>query len=94
LGEADQPGQHARYPLTTDDGVVIYMQNRGFRWGAPEVMAAMARHEAVDPGSYYMRTTPKFDAPVGRYAWMSKQVFAGVAEKTPKGNSIRYFKIL
>jgi len=84
----------ARYLLRTDDGVVIYMQNRGFRWGPPEVMAAMARHEPVAPGSYYMRTTPKFDAPEGRYAWMSKHVFVGVAEKTPKGNSIRYFKIL
>jgi len=84
----------ARYLLRSDDGVVIYMQNRGFRWGSPEVMAAMARHEPVDPGSYYMRTTPKFDAPEGRYAWMSRHVFVGVAEKTPQGNAIHYFKIL
>ena len=57
----------ARYLLRTDDGVVIYMQNRGFRWGPPEVMAAMRRCESVDPDSYYMRTAPKFDAPEGRY---------------------------
>ncbi len=84
----------ARYLLRTDDGVVIYMQNRGFRWGSPEVMAAMARHEPVAPGSYYMRTSPKFDAPEGRYAWMSKHVFVGIGEKTPQGNAIHYFKIL
>lgn len=84
----------ARYLLKTDDGVVIYMQNRGYRWGSPEVMAAMSRHEPVPAGSYYMRTTPKFDAPEGRYDWLSRHVFVGVAEKTPKGNAIHYYKIL
>jgi hypothetical protein len=84
----------ARYLLKTDDEVVIYMQNRGYRWGSPEVMAALARHEPVPNGSYYMRTTPKFDAPEGKYEWMGKHVFVGVAEKTPKGNAIHYYKIL
>lgn len=84
----------ARYLLRTDDGVVIYMQNRGYRWGAPEVMAALSRHEDVDSGAYYMRTAPKFDVPEGRYAWMSRHVFVGVAEKTPQGNSINYFMIV
>lgn len=84
----------ARYLLRTDDGVVIYMQNRGYRWGPPDVMAAMTRHEPVDPAAYYMRTAPKFDAPEGRYEWLSRHVFVGVAEKTPTGNSIAYFKVL
>jgi len=84
----------ARYLLKTDDGVVIYMQNRGYRWGSPEVMAALARHEPVPNGSYYMRTTPKFDAPEGRYEWLSRHIFVGVAEKTPTGNAIHYYKIL
>jgi len=84
----------ARYLLRTDDGTVIYMQNRGYRWGPPEVMAALSRREPVDPSTYYMRTSPKFDAPEGRYAWLSRFVFVGVAEKTPTGNSIAYFKVL
>ncbi len=84
----------ARYLLKTDDNVVIYMQNRGYRWGSPEAMAALARHEPVPTGSYYMRTSPKFDAPEGRYEWLSRHVFVGVAEKTPKGNAIHYYKIL
>jgi len=84
----------ARYLLQTDDGTVIYMQNRGFRWGPPEVMAALSRREPVDPSAYYMRTAPKFDAPEGPYAWLGRFVFVGVAEKTPTGNSIAYFKVL
>jgi hypothetical protein len=84
----------ARYLLRTDDGVVIYMQNRGYRWGPPEVMAALSRRENVDPSAYYMRTAPRFDVPAGRYAWMSRHVFVGVAEKTPQGNSINYFMLV
>lgn len=84
----------ARYLLRTDDDVVIYMQNRGYRWGPPEVMAALSRRDSVDPSAYYMRTAPRFDVPEGRYAWMSRHVFVGVAEKTPQGNSINYFMII
>ena len=84
----------ARYMLQTDDGAVIYLQNRGYRWGSPEVMAAMSRREDVDPNSYYMRVAPKFEAPAGKYEWLSRYVFVGVAEKPPAGNQIHYWKVL
>jgi hypothetical protein len=84
----------ARYILQTDDGATIYLQNRGYRWGPPEIMAAMARREAVPLDSYYMRVAPKFEAPAGKYDWLNRHVFVGVADKTPEGNRIHYFKIL
>ena len=84
----------ARYMLQTDDGAVIYLQNRGYRWGSPEVMAAMSRREDVDPNSYYMRVAPKFEAPAGKYEWLSRYVSVGVAEKPPAGNQIHYWKVL
>jgi hypothetical protein len=37
---------------------------------------------------------PKFEAPAGKYDWMNRHVFVGVADKTPEGNSIHYYKIL
>ena len=84
----------ARYMLQTDDGAVIYLQNRGYRWGPPEVMEAMSRREEVDPNAYYMRVSPKFEAPAGKYEWLSRYVFVGVAEKPPAGNQIHYWKVL
>jgi hypothetical protein len=84
----------ARYMLEADDGTPIYIQNRGFRWGDAEVMAAMARHEPVDPSRYYMRTAPKFEAPKGPHDWLNRHVFVGAGEKTPDGNQIHYFKVL
>lgn len=84
----------ARYILQTDDGATIYLQSRGYRWGPPEIMAAMARREAVPADSYYMRVVPKFEAPAGKYDWMNRHVFVGVADKTPDGNAIHYYKVL
>jgi hypothetical protein len=37
---------------------------------------------------------PKFEAPAGKYNWLNRYVFVGVADKTPSGNCIHYYKIL
>jgi hypothetical protein len=84
----------ARYLLEADDGAIIYVQNRGYRWGSEEVMARMARNEPVRPEEYYMRVSPKFDAPAGPHEWLGKHVFVGVAEKVPGANRIHYFVVL
>ncbi|WP_428410505.1 DUF3237 family protein [Hyphococcus sp.] len=85
----------ARYMLEADDGAVIYMQNRGYRWAASDDVAArMSRNEDVDPSDYYMRVTPRFEAPEGPHEWLSKHVFVGVAEKIPNANRIHYFVML
>jgi len=71
------------------------MQNSGYRWAStPEIGERMARNEPVDPDSYYMRVTPKFDVPAGPHDWLARHVFVGVAEKTPGANRIHYFKLL
>lgn len=64
----------ARYTLKTRDGALIYLQNRGLRHGPPEVLAAIGRGEAVDPTSYYMRTTPIFETASPSYAWLNRIV--------------------
>jgi hypothetical protein len=85
----------ARYLLEADDGAIIYMQNRGFRWAkTPEIAARMSRNEPADPSEYYMRVSPKFDAPAGPHEWLTKHMFVGVAEKLPGANSIHYFQVL
>ena len=84
----------ARYLLEANDGTVIYMQNRGYRWGSEEAMAKMSRNEPVQPDEYYMSASPKFEAPEGPHEWLSRHVFVGVAEKTPGANRIHYFVVL
>ena len=67
----------ARYTLETDDGALIYVQNRGLRHGTPEVMQRLTKGEAVDPSLYYMRTQPSFETGDPRYAWLNKIVCVG-----------------
>src|SRR5438105_5156632 len=50
-----------RLTLETDDGALIHMTSFGLRHGPPDVMAALARGETVDPSTDYFRTTPRFE---------------------------------
>ena len=85
----------ARYLIEADDGAIIYLQNRGYRWArSPEIAERMARNEPVAHEDYYMRVAPSFDAPAGPHDWLAKHVFIGVAEKIPNANCIHYFVVL
>jgi len=61
----------ARYTLRTRDGALVYVRNRGVRAGPADVLARLARGEAVDPASYYFRTRPQFETGAPQYAWLN-----------------------
>jgi hypothetical protein len=71
----------ARYTLKTDDGALIYVDNRGFRHGPPDVMARLAAGEPVDPNLYYFRTTPVFETGAKQYQWLNGIVAVAVGER-------------
>jgi Protein of unknown function (DUF3237) len=64
----------ARYTLRTDDGALIYVRNTGVRHGPPEVLAAIARGEEVDPSKYYFRAVPVFETGEPKYGWLNRVV--------------------
>jgi hypothetical protein len=85
----------ARYLLEADDGAIIYLENRGYRWArSDEAAQRISRNEDVPFDDYYMRVTPRFDAPEGPHEWLTRHVFVGVAEKLPGANRIHYFVVL
>jgi hypothetical protein len=55
---------HAVYMIRTDDGALINVVNDGII--VPPAAAG---------GAPYIRTTPRFTAPVGKYDWLNKNVF-------------------
>lgn len=61
----------ARYTLRTQDGALIYVSNRGVRQGPRAVLAQLAQGEAVDPATYYFRTTPIFETGHPQYTWLN-----------------------
>ena len=54
----------ARYVLQDTQGARVQVVSQGLRHGPPEVLAALARGEAVDPATYYFRTAMRFEAAV------------------------------
>ena len=77
-----------RYLLRTDDETLLVLVTRGFRHGPPEVLAAIARGEAVDPDRYTFRVTAHFEAPEGPYEWLNRSVIVGSAMRSV--DTVRY----
>lgn len=58
----------AHYVIQTEDGALIEVQSNGLRHGPPEVMARLARGEAVGRQEYFFRTLMRFTT--GHPAWL------------------------
>jgi hypothetical protein len=50
----------AHYVIRTADGALVEVQSTGLRHGPPEVMARLARGEAVGAHEYFFRTLVRF----------------------------------
>ena len=85
---------HAKYTLKLEDGTLILVENRGMRHAAPAVLERIAKGEAVPASDYYFRTTAQFEAPAGgKYDWLNRAVFIGVAERQPGAAVLRFYRI-
>jgi Protein of unknown function (DUF3237) len=71
----------AKYAFQTDDGAVIYIENRGIRFGPVELLQRLKRGEAVDPKLIYFRTVPKFETGSEKYRWLMESLFVGSAAR-------------
>jgi len=83
----------ARYTLETSDGALIYVRNRGYRHGSPEIIRRLASGEAVDPSLYYMRTTPRFETGDPRYAWLNRIVCVASGARRRTAVDLEVFEV-
>jgi uncharacterized protein DUF3237 len=74
-----------RVTLQTDDGALIHMTSFGLRHGPPEVIAALARGDRVDPSEYYFRTLPRFETGHPLYAYLNRLLAVSTAERRAEG---------
>lgn len=82
-----------RYTLETQDGALIYVQNRGYRHGPAEVIERLARGETVDPASYYFRTSPWFETSAPKYAWLNRTIFLGSGARLADRVRLEVFEV-
>ena len=71
----------AKYAFVTDDGAVIYVENRGIRFGPVELLQKLKRGEPVDPKLIYFRTVPRFETGSEKYRWLMQSLFIGSAAR-------------
>jgi hypothetical protein len=77
-----------RYLLQTDDGALIYLQTKGYRYGPPEIMAKLAAGETVDPSLYYFRVTMQFETSASKYDYLNRAI--GIAFAMRLKDSVVY----
>ena len=82
-----------RYAMETHDGALIEIVNKGVRHGPPEVMARLARGEAVDPAEYYFRTTARLESGDPRYAWVNHLILVGRGARDASGVEMHLFAV-
>jgi hypothetical protein len=77
-----------RYALKTNDGALIYIQTRGFRYGPADVMAEVAKGNPVDPSKYYFRVYIQFETGSAKYQWLNRAMAIGAGMR--QRNSVIY----
>ena len=73
----------AKYAFETDDGAVVYVENKGIRFGPVDLLQKLKRGEPVDPKLIYFRTVPKFETGSEKYRWLMENLFIGSAARHP-----------
>jgi hypothetical protein len=83
----------ARYTLETNDGALIYVNNKGYRHGPKDVIERMAKGEDVDPALYYMRATPWFETSAPAYAWLNRTICVASGARRPAGVELDFYEV-
>ncbi len=71
----------AKYAFETEDGAIVYVENRGIRFGPVELLQKLKRGEPVDPALIYFRTAPRFETGHDKYRWLMQHLFVASAAR-------------
>ena len=75
---------HARYVIKAMDGALIRVDSQGLRHAAPEVMAALARGESVDPDQVYFRTVIRFETAAAAHEALNRTLYLARGARHPE----------
>jgi hypothetical protein len=84
----------ARYTIETEAGGLVLVNAEGYRHGPPDVMAALARDETVDPSRYYFRTAMRFETSDRDAAWLNRILAIGYGARQKGAVRIEVFEVL
>jgi hypothetical protein len=74
----------AHYVIRAGDGGLIEVQSDGMRHGPPDVMARLARGEAVGRDEYFFRTLMRFQTGAPAWVHLNKVMALAVGQRQAK----------
>jgi hypothetical protein len=84
----------ARYTIESDAGARILVASDGLRHGPAEVIARLARGEAVDPALYYFRTAMRFETSDPSAAWLNRIIALARGAREERAVRLEVFEVL
>lgn len=84
----------ARYALRERAGGLVRVVSQGYRHGPSDVLAALARGEAVDPARYYFRTTMRFETGAPRLEWLNRTMAVATGERRARQVLLTAYSVL
>lgn len=83
----------AHYVIRTDDGALIEVRSDGVRHGPPEVMAALARGEAVPREAYYFRTVVRLTTGAPQWLHLNTRLFIAVGQREASAVLLDFYEL-
>lgn len=84
----------ARYTIRSDDGGLVLVSSEGMRHGPPDVIARLAKGEAVDPALYYFRTLMRFETGAPGLDWMNRILAIAHGARLPNAVKLDVYEVL
>jgi hypothetical protein len=84
----------ARYALRDHGGGMVRVLSQGYRHAAPEVLAALARGEDVDPSTYFFRAIMRFDTGAPYLEWLNRTIAIAVGERKARQVILSVYRLL
>lgn len=83
----------AHYVLQIDGQGTVEVRSEGLRHGPPEVLAALARGEAVDPSLYYFRTAVRLRTAAPGLSRLNQILAVAVGARGPASVDLDLFEL-
>lgn len=83
----------AHYVIRTPDDALVEVRSEGLRHGPAEVMARLARGEAVPRGDYFFRTLVRFSTGAAAWDHLNRTMAVAVGERRARSVVLDLYRV-
>jgi len=84
----------AKYTFQIDGGGFVLVTSAGLRHGPPEVIAKLAKGEAVDRSLYYFRTCVRFETGDPKAEWLNRVLTIAIGAREKMKVKLDLYEVL